>query len=75
MCPDRDRSALEAGTAYFPYFAVSTVFDNTETRARLEPKGIRSAPLGDYLDRLLDFATRSRWGKSPITRATAALAA
>jgi thioester reductase-like protein len=73
-CPDRERSAMEAGTAYFPYFAVSTVFDNTATRARLEPAGIRSVPLGDYLERLLDFATRSRWGKSPISRATALLA-
>jgi hypothetical protein len=24
--------------------------------------------LGDYMDRLLDFATRSRWGKRPIAR-------
>jgi thioester reductase-like protein len=71
VSPDRERSAMEAGTAYFPYFAVRTVFDNTATRARLEPAGIRAAPLGDYLERLLDFATRSRWGKSPISRAAA----
>jgi thioester reductase-like protein len=70
-CPDRERSAMAAGTAYFPYFAVSTVFDNTATRALLEPAGILAAPLGDYLERLLDFATRSRWGKNPIGRAEA----
>ncbi len=71
VCPDRERTALAAGTAYFPYFAVSTVFDNAVARALLEPRGIRAAPLSDYLERLLDFATRSRWGKLSIPRAEA----
>jgi len=62
------RAALEGSSVYFPYFSVGTVFDDAATRARLEPWGIRSSPLGDYLERLLDFATRSRWGKLPITR-------
>jgi len=44
------------------------VFDDAVTRARLEPEGIRASPLGDYLEQLLDFATRSRWGKRPIAR-------
>ena len=65
------RAAIEGSSVYFPYFSVDTVFDDTATRARLEPQGIRSSPLGDYLDRLLDFATRSRWGKRPITRVEA----
>ncbi len=65
------RSALEGSRAYFPYFSVGTVFDEAATRARLEPAGIRVSPLGDYLERLLDFATRSRWGKRPIARAEA----
>jgi long-chain acyl-CoA synthetase len=65
------RSALEGSRAYFPYFSVGTVFDEAVTRARLEPAGIRVSPLGDYLERLLDFATRSRWGKLPIARAEA----
>jgi hypothetical protein len=30
--------------------------------------GIHASPLHDYLERLLDFATRSRWGKRPIAR-------
>jgi thioester reductase-like protein len=64
-----ERSALEeGGSVYFPYFSVGTVFDDAATRARLEPSGIRVTPLGDYLERLLDFATRSRWGKRPIAR-------
>jgi hypothetical protein len=47
------------------------VFDDAKTRSRLDPAGIHVTPLGDYLDRLLDFATRSRWGKRPIARAEA----
>jgi nucleoside-diphosphate-sugar epimerase len=61
----------DPGSAYFPYFSVKTVFDDAHTRARLEPAGVRVSPLNDYLERLLDFATRSRWGKRPIGRAEA----
>lgn len=67
-------SALAAGSIYFPYFAIDTVFDDEATRACLEPEGIRASPLSDYLERLLDFATRSRWGKHPIARAEAGAA-
>jgi len=66
-----ERSALNAGSEYFPYFCMDGVFEDAQTRARLEPHGITTAPLRDYLDRLLDFATRSRWGKRPITRVDA----
>ena len=65
------RDALEGSSAYFPYFAIGAVFDEAATRARLEPAGIRVSPLREYLERLLDFATRSRWGKRPITRVDA----
>jgi thioester reductase-like protein len=61
----------DPGNAYFPYFSVRTVFDDAHTRARLEPAGLRVSPLNDYLERLLDFATRTRWGKRPIGRAEA----
>jgi thioester reductase-like protein len=63
--------ALEGTSVFFPYFSISAVFDETAARTRLEPVGISVSPLGDYLDRLLDFATRSRWGKLPIARAEA----
>ncbi len=65
------RAALQGGRPYFSYFSVQTVFDDAATRARLSPAGITVSPLTDYLDRLLDFATRSRWGKQPIGRAEA----
>src|SRR5947209_3601824 len=64
-------AALNAGAEYFPYFCMEAVFDDAETRKRLEPDGITAVPLRDYMDRLLDFATRSRWGKRPISRAAA----
>jgi len=69
-----ERTALDAGRVYFPYFSIDTVFEQAVTRARLEPQGIRASPLSEYLERLLDFATRSRWGKRPIARVDAALA-
>jgi nucleoside-diphosphate-sugar epimerase len=64
-------SAFETGRAYFPYLSIRAVFDEAATRARLEPAGLRVSPLREYLDRLLDFATRSRWGKRPIARSQA----
>ena len=64
-------SVLETGRIYFPYFMVASEFSDELTRARLEPAGIRVSPLSDYLERLLDFATRSRWGKLRIARAQA----
>ena len=61
-------NALRQGAIYFPYFAVRTEFDDVQARARLEPAGIVASPLSTYLERLLDFATRTRWGKRPLSR-------
>ncbi len=65
------RATLESSVAYFPYFAIGTTFDDAKARACLDPPGILVSPLRDYLTRLLDFATASRWGKRPIGRAEA----
>jgi long-chain acyl-CoA synthetase len=65
------RTALEQSSDYFPYLAIDTTFDDTRARARLEPAGISPSPLRDYLDRLLDFATRTHWGKRPVSRVQA----
>jgi len=64
-------AAMEAIRVYFPYFAIATTFDNGRTRARLAQAGIHCTPLREYMHRLLDFATMSRWGKRPIARAEA----
>lgn len=65
------KTVLEEGSVYFPYFHATATFDDSFTRARLEPAGISVSPLRDYLGRLLDFATSARWGKRPIARAEA----
>ena len=69
----RRRRALRRTEVYFPYFTVDTVFDDTRTRAALAPMGVRRAPLDAYFDRLVDFATRARWGREAITRHAAGL--
>jgi long-chain acyl-CoA synthetase len=65
------RSAIGESAVFFPYFSCSTEFDNTGARARLEPAGINASPLASYIERLLDFATRTRWGKRPVSRVEA----
>jgi thioester reductase-like protein len=64
-------AALEAGRIFFPYFSVGARFRDDATRARLAGSGIHVTPLSDYLERLLEFATRAHWGKRPIGRAEA----
>jgi long-chain acyl-CoA synthetase len=77
VLPPAEFAALDGGvtpegsSVYFPYFALGAVFEDAATRARLAPAGIEVSPLREYLERLLDFATRSRWGKRPIARAEA----
>ncbi|MBO0768328.1 MAG: SDR family oxidoreductase [Solirubrobacterales bacterium] len=66
-------SASSGASSYFPYFSNATVFENARTRAVLERLGIAPSPLRDYLERLLDFAVASRWGKAPITRHEASI--
>jgi thioester reductase-like protein len=70
-CGEAEQSAMRAGQEYFPYFSIGAVFESETTRARLDPEGISASPLREYMERLLDFATRSRWGKAPITRVDA----
>jgi thioester reductase-like protein len=74
LSPDEFAGDNHEARVYFPYFCVQTRFEDAFTRARLAPLGISVSPLRDYLDRLLDFATRSRWGKRPIARVDALLA-
>ncbi len=62
------RATLGHSAAYFPYFACSTEFDNCQARARLEPDGIDASALTSYIERLLDYAILTRWGKRPVSR-------
>jgi long-chain acyl-CoA synthetase len=67
----RRRRALRSTEALFPYFSLRVRFDDRRSRSRLEPAGIRPPRPESYLDRLLDFAVRARWGKRRVTRADA----
>ena len=67
----RRRRALEKTEPLFPYFAMKVRFDNRRTRPRLRRAGLEVPPVDGYLDRLLDFAVESRWGREPLSRAEA----
>jgi nucleoside-diphosphate-sugar epimerase len=53
---------------FAPYFDVETRFDDSRTQT-----GLASSPPdpAGYLHRLIAYAKRSRWGKSPLTRESA----
>jgi thioester reductase-like protein len=65
------RSWLQRGEVFFPYFASSLRFDVSVARAGLEPVDIRVPRVDAYLDRLLEFAVRANWGRRPVGRAEA----
>ena len=67
----RRRRALERTEALFPYFEMKVRFDNRCTKARLRRTGLEAPLVDGYLDRLLDFAVASRWGREPLSRVEA----
>ena len=67
----RRRRALRRTESLFPYFAMRVRFDDRRARARLERAGLRAPAPESYLDRLLGFAVRARWGRNEVTRAQA----
>lgn len=69
------RRRLKRTEVYFPYFSLDLRFDDRRARALLDPLGIRATPIGEYFDALIDFAEAARWGRIPIGRASARLAA
>jgi hypothetical protein len=69
------RCWLERGQVFFPYFSTRVRFESGATRAALAPLGVRPPALGDYFERLLDFAVDSRWGGTKVGRAQALAAA
>ena len=65
---ERRRRALRGSEAFFPYFAMSTRYDDAAARAALAPAAIEPPPLRSYFDRLIGYAVRSEWGKAPMPR-------
>jgi thioester reductase-like protein len=62
------RAALEQTAVLFPYFAAAVKFDDSRTRRALYPHGVRPSRVSEYLDVLLAYAQRARWGKRPESR-------
>jgi thioester reductase-like protein len=69
------RRWIEQSAVFFPYFSTGVRFRDDETRAALDPLGVQAPVLGDYFERLLDFAVHSRWGGRKVGRAQALAAA
>jgi thioester reductase-like protein len=65
------RRWLEHGQVFFPYFSTGARFQAEETSAALAPLGVELPALGDYFERLLDFAVDCRWGGRKVGRAQA----
>jgi thioester reductase-like protein len=68
---DRRRRALRQMEVFFPYLSARVAYRNGRTRRRLESAGIAPGSVDAYLDRLIGFAQRARWGREPISRADA----
>jgi thioester reductase-like protein len=66
--------ADDQAAVYFPYFDMDMVFDDSRARELLGPAGIRCPHLTDYFPHLIEYAQRTRWGKTPLTRDEAAAA-
>ena len=66
--------ADDQAAVYFPYFDMDMVFDDSRARALLGPAGIKCPHLTDYFPHLIEYAQRTRWGKTPLTRDEAAAA-
>ncbi len=64
---DAQRRVLDRARVYFPYFGLRVRFDDRQTRAVLNPAGVRAEPLHHYFDALMDYAQRAQWGRAPLT--------
>jgi thioester reductase-like protein len=62
----RKRRVLRDGRAYRDYFTMRMQFDTTNAERLLEPAGVRSPQVLDYLDRLFHYCVASEWGRKPV---------
>jgi long-chain acyl-CoA synthetase len=54
--------------AYAPYFDVRCRFDDSRAQGPLAGIGVDKPDPRDYMERLIAYAHRTRWGKRPISR-------
>jgi len=65
---ERGRKALRQMEVFFPYLSTRVAYSDRRTRRRLDRAGIEPGSVEGYLDRLIGFAERARWGRESITR-------
>jgi thioester reductase-like protein len=65
---ERGRRALRQMEVFFPYLSARVAYGDRRTRRRLDPAGIEPGSVEGYLDRLIGFAQRARWGRDTISR-------
>jgi thioester reductase-like protein len=63
----KKRRVLRDGRAYRDYFTMRMQFDTTNAERLLEPVGVRSPHVLDYLDRLFNYCVASEWGRKPVS--------
>jgi thioester reductase-like protein len=68
----RLRQGLARTEVFFPYFEMDVSYGNDVARSRLEPAGISVPPIESYFERLVGYASRASWGRSPLSRAQVA---
>ena len=65
----KKRRVLRDGRAYRDYFTMRLQFDTANAERLLNPAGIVSPPVLDYLDRLFDYCVASEWGRKQVVEA------
>jgi long-chain acyl-CoA synthetase len=68
---ERVRRGIARSEVFFPYFEMDVSYDDRQARSELEPAGIRVPPIESYFGRLVGYATRTQWGREPVSRAAA----
>lgn len=63
------------GDVFVPYFDVKAQFDDARATEYLAPRGHTAPALSSYFASLMSYASASRWGKLPLTREAARIAA
>ena len=59
----KNREQLSKGKVYLPYLAYRATFDVSQTRAGLAAHGVKPPPpVGQYIDKLIDYAKSVNWG-------------
>src|SRR3954463_9780778 len=68
LASGRGKRGLRQMETFFPYMSARVVYSDRVTRRRLKPAGIEPGSVEGYLDRLIGFAQRARWGRGSINR-------